>query len=84
MVERIEGTAEAEESPIGYVPTKDSLDTSGLDITEEQLEDSITVHRDEWKEELSGIEEWFSRFGDSLPQSIRAELEELRRRVDAA
>ncbi len=54
---------------------------TGLDITDEQLEDSITVDAEEWRTELEDIDEWFSRFGDSLPQSIRAELEELRSRV---
>ena len=60
---------------------RDSIDVTGLEITDEQLEDSITVDAAEWKAELEDIDEWFSRFGDSLPQSIRAELEELRNRV---
>ena len=84
VVERIEGKAEAEETPIGFIPTKESIDVSGLDITDEELEDSISVDAQEWKEEIPGIEGWFARFGDSLPQSIQAELQELRRRVDAA
>ncbi len=81
IIERLEGKAEAVETPIGFTPTKDSLDVEGLDITEEELEDSITVDAAEWKAELEDIDEWFSRFGESLPQSIRAELEELRSRV---
>ncbi|MBO0875884.1 MAG: phosphoenolpyruvate carboxykinase (GTP), partial [Pseudonocardia sp.] len=31
MIERIEGTASATETPIGYVPTADQIDLSGLD-----------------------------------------------------
>lgn len=81
IIERLEGSADAVETPIGFTPTKDSLDVTGLDITDEQLEDSITVDAEEWRTELEDIDEWFSRFGDSLPQSIRAELEELRSRV---
>lgn len=81
IIERLEGSADAVETPIGLTPTKDSLDVTGLDITDEQLEDSITVDAEEWRTELEDIDEWFSRFGDSLPQSIRAELEELRSRV---
>ena len=84
VVERIEGTAGAEETPIGLIPTKDSLDTDGLDISDEALEDSLRVDVEEWKQELTGIEEWFANFGDSLPASIQAELEELRTRINAA
>src|SRR5699024_5621020 len=84
VVQRLEGTAEAEESPIGLIPTKDSIDTEGLDISDEALHDSLHVDVEEWKQELTGIEEWFANFGESLPASIRAELEELRSRVNAA
>ena len=81
VVERIEGTAGAEETPIGLIPTTDALDTDGLDISDEALEDSLRVDVEEWKQELTGIEEWFANFGDSLPASIQAELEELRTRL---
>ncbi|MGO1549739.1 MAG: phosphoenolpyruvate carboxykinase (GTP), partial [Nesterenkonia sp.] len=81
VVERLEGTAEAEESPIGLIPTRDAIDTDGLDISDEALEDSLRVDVEEWKQELTGIDEWFANFGDSLPASIQAELEELRSRL---
>ena len=81
IIERLEGTADAVETPIGFTPTPDALDVEGLDITAEELVDSITVKPEEWKAELEDIEQWFSRFGDSLPQSIQDELEELRSRV---
>ncbi|WP_022871947.1 phosphoenolpyruvate carboxykinase (GTP) [Nesterenkonia alba] len=81
VIERIEGTAEAQETAIGYTPTQDSIDTEGLEITQEQLEDSLRVDPEEWKTEIPDIESWFARFGDSLPESIRDELEELKRRV---
>ena len=41
IVERIEGTAEAVETPIGHVPTPDSLDVEGLDMTREELEAAL-------------------------------------------
>ena len=81
VTERLEGGGKAVETPIGFTPTMDGLDLSGLDITSEALEDSITVRRDEWVTELEGIDEWFAQFGDSLPESIAAQSEELRRRL---
>ena len=37
-IERIEGKAAAVETPIGHVPTPESLDTDGLDMTDADLE----------------------------------------------
>ncbi|TDS86333.1 MULTISPECIES: phosphoenolpyruvate carboxykinase (GTP) [Nesterenkonia] len=81
VTERLEGGGKAVETPIGFTPTMDGLDLTGLEITPEALEDSITVDRQEWLTELDGIDEWFAQFGDSLPESIAAQSEELRRRL---
>ncbi|WP_420873616.1 phosphoenolpyruvate carboxykinase (GTP) [Nesterenkonia massiliensis] len=83
IVERLEGEGVAVETPIGMTPTPDALDLSGLDVAAEDIEDALKVDREEWTAELAGIEEWFARFGESLPESIKAELEELRRRLAA-
>ncbi|MGJ9425661.1 phosphoenolpyruvate carboxykinase (GTP) [Nesterenkonia halotolerans] len=83
VTERLEGGGAAVETPIGFTPRMDGLDLTGLEITPEQLEDSISVYRDEWLAELEGIDEWFAEFGDSLPKSIAAETEELRRRLQS-
>ena len=68
-IERIEGTADAKETPIGFIPTGESIDLTGLDMTPEQVEEAVKVDPAEWKEELKGIEEWYARFGDALPES---------------
>ena len=80
-LERIEGTAAAVDTPIGRVPTSESLDVEGLDMDPELLAASLRVDADEWKAELAGIEEWFDKIGDSLPSSLRDELEALRQRL---
>ena len=68
VIERLEGTADAVETPIGHVPTADSLDVSGLDMTREQVEQALAVNPEEWREEIPQITEWFEKFGDKLPQ----------------
>ena len=80
-IERIEGKADAVETPIGYVPTGDALDLTGLDLTHAHVEDAVRVDREEWDTELASIEEWYARFGDSLPDALRAELESLKARM---
>jgi phosphoenolpyruvate carboxykinase (GTP) len=81
VIERLEGTAAAVETPIGHVPTTDSLDVSGLDMTQEQIEQALAVKPEEWREEIPQITEWFEKFGDKLPSTMWDELEILKSRL---
>ncbi|GAA0987154.1 Phosphoenolpyruvate carboxykinase [GTP] [Nocardioides aquaticus] len=83
VVERIDGQAAAVETAIGHVPTPESLDTDGLDMTEEHLRDVLAVDPAEWRAELPEIQEWFEKFGDDLPTVLWTELDGLRARLDA-
>ena len=48
-LERMDGTAAAVDTPIGRVPTPESLDVDGLDMSEEDLRGALTVDVDEWR-----------------------------------
>jgi phosphoenolpyruvate carboxykinase (GTP) len=84
IVERLEGTANAVETPVGLVPTPDGIDRAGLDLDDEQLEKALRVDPDEWRAELPLIEEWFATLGDRLPSQLADELATLRARVEQA
>jgi phosphoenolpyruvate carboxykinase (GTP) len=43
---------------------------------------SLKVDRDEWRQEIPLIEEWFDQIGDRLPASMLDELRALRLRLD--
>ena len=81
IVERLEGQAVAAESPIGRVPTIESLDVDGLDLTTEQVEECLRVDEDEWRAEVPAITEWFDKFGEKLPTLLWAELDGLKTRL---
>ena len=80
-VERIEGTAAAAETPVGYVPVAGSLDVSGLDMDAAALESVTAVDVEEWRAELPQIDEWFTTIGDQLPSGMHDELDALRLRL---
>ena len=82
-IERIEGTAAATETAVGYVPTAEHLDLDGLDAPAEDIEAALTVDVEEWKAEIPLIEEWFEKVGESLPTAMRDELEALKLRLGA-
>ncbi|MGI8627567.1 MAG: phosphoenolpyruvate carboxykinase (GTP) [Geodermatophilaceae bacterium] len=83
VIERLEGSAAAVETPVGHVPTPDSLDTDGLGMTDEQIAAVLAVDAQEWQAEIPQIAEWFDKIGDMLPTTMRDELDTLKRRLDA-
>ncbi|MGY4718812.1 phosphoenolpyruvate carboxykinase (GTP) [Naumannella huperziae] len=77
ITERLEGKADAIDTPAGAVPTPDGLDVEGLSVGEEQVAAATKVDVEEWKAELPLIEEWFD-FLERVPAPIRGELDKLR------
>ena len=63
------------------MPAPGSLDISGLDMTDEQVEQALAVDPEEWRREVPQITEWFEKFGDKLPSTMWDELEILRSRL---
>ena len=84
IVERLDGDAEALETPVGYVPAPGAIDTTGLDMTEEQVAKALSVDLEEWRKELPLIEEWFAKFGDKLPSQLADELATLKANLENA
>jgi len=84
VIERLDGDADAVETPIGFVPTEGALDVDGLDLTPEQVAKAIAVNPSDWEKELPLIEEWFATFGDQLPTELWTELDNLKARVGGA
>ena len=82
VVERLEGTAAAQETPIGHVPTPESLDVEGLGLTREELARALAVDPQEWRAELPLIEAWFDTIGN-VPTTLLTELDGLRARLGA-
>ncbi|MGN6600005.1 MAG: phosphoenolpyruvate carboxykinase (GTP), partial [Actinomycetes bacterium] len=81
VIERIEGTAAAVDTPIGRVPAPGSLDVDGLDLTEEDVAAALEVNPEEWQAELPKITEWFEKIGDSVPTVLWTELDGLKARL---
>jgi len=81
IVERLEGKVDAIETPVGLVPRPEDIDTTGLEMADDDVVKALKVDVDDWRKELPMIEEWFAKFGDKLPAPLQAELDGLKARL---
>ncbi len=81
IVERVSGKGEAVETPIGYLPESGAIDTSGLDVTDEQMAELLDVNVEEWLSEIESIREHYARFEETLPEALSDELAALEARL---
>ncbi|OYO24979.1 phosphoenolpyruvate carboxykinase (GTP) [Enemella dayhoffiae] len=80
VINRLEGKAEAVDTPAGAIPAEGSLNVDGLSLTEEDLAAATRFNAEEWKQEVPLIEEWFDKLGD-VPQALRDELDTLKQNL---
>ncbi len=80
---RCAGTAAAKETAIGFLPTADAIDITGLEgeVSAADLEELLKVDVEGWKNELAMIKEHYAKFGDRLPQELVKQLEALEARL---
>jgi phosphoenolpyruvate carboxykinase (GTP) len=81
MCERIEGKVKAKKTPIGLMPDDGDLDLSGLEISNSNMKELMSVDNGEWNAEIPDIEKQFAEFGDRLPERLARQLQELRKRL---
>jgi phosphoenolpyruvate carboxykinase (GTP) len=81
VVERLNGTGDAVETPVGFVPAPGALDVSGLDLPSGDVTAALAVEPEEWRSEIAQVTEWFEKFGNRLPGVLWAELDALKARL---
>ena len=80
---RCAGTGSAKETEIGFLPTADAIDITGLEgeVSAADLEELLKVDVEGWKNELAMIKEHYAKFGDKLPAELVKQLEGLEARL---
>jgi phosphoenolpyruvate carboxykinase (GTP) len=81
IMDRCKGTAEARETPIGYLPRPADLDTAGLQLSASALEELLAVSPAEWLNEFEAVGSYLAEFADHVPPALHAELKEAMARV---
>ena len=81
VFERAAGRGEAEETPIGFIPADGAIDTSGLDVTAQDMAELLQVSTDDWRREVPLIREHYAQFGEHLPAKLAQEVDDLELRL---
>ncbi|MBI3097502.1 MAG: phosphoenolpyruvate carboxykinase (GTP) [Planctomycetes bacterium] len=82
VLDRVNGRGEARETPIGFVPTPNALDLTGLDLSPSAMETLLAVDREAWRGELPSQAEFFAKFGERLPAAMKAQYTGLESRLN--
>ncbi|MEE1823927.1 phosphoenolpyruvate carboxykinase (GTP) [Streptomyces sp. BE20] len=77
IVERLEGTGDGVETPIGVLPTVESFDLAGLELSKEDLDLLFTVDADIWRQEAALVPAHLELFGDHTPTELWDEYRDL-------
>jgi phosphoenolpyruvate carboxykinase (GTP) len=81
ILERVEGKGEAQETPIGWVPTADGLTLDGLKVPPVAIEELLRVNPADWSIEAEETNQFFEKFGSRLPEPIHEEQSRLAKRL---
>ena len=88
ILKRCDGTVDAEETAIGYVPKADDIDLTGLDyeicagkkFDKNALKEILTVDKDKWAKEAEEIENYYNgTIGSRIPKELWDCLETLKK-----
>ena len=83
IFKRCDGAVDAVETPIGLLPTLDGLNLDQLGLSEDAIASLLRVDADGWMAELPLIEDYYASFGEHVPEELKEELEELKRKLEA-
>ena len=85
IIKRCEGTIDAEETAIGYLPKKGDINLEGIEdeVTPEILDKLLYVDKDLWKKEIAEMRRYYkediSDKGGHIPAALIAQLDKIGR-----
>ena len=81
IVDRIEGEADAVETPIGHLPTPGSLDVAALGLSDAATATLLAVDTAVWTDEAARNREFLEGFGAPVPPALLRQQDALEERL---
>ena len=73
IIDRCEGRVDAVETPIGNLPNAADINTTDLDISDENLAALTSIDAEQWRAEMTAVGEYLDSYGDRLPAELKAQ-----------
>ncbi len=81
ILARCDGTVDAKETAIGYVPNAEDINIEGLEgVTVDTIRELLKVETEHWKSDIASIREFSAKVGDRMPKELYEELDALEKR----
>jgi phosphoenolpyruvate carboxykinase (GTP) len=81
IFQRVNGQGEFVDTPIGRIPTQSGINTEGLNVSGEDMDELLKVDANDWKQEVPSIKEHFDDLGQRLPAEMWTQLKNLEQRL---
>ena len=88
IIKRCEGTIEADETAIGYLPKKGDINVEGIEdeVTPEIMDKLLAVDKDLWIKEIAEMRRYYKEDiadkGGNVPAALEAQLDALEARLN--
>jgi len=77
MIKRVEGQADAVETPIGHLPDADALNLQDVPLSDEARVKLFWFDRDGWRDEFAGFGQFLEAFGPRMPAALHEEQQRI-------
>lgn len=84
IVRRAAGEVDAVDGVTGKYPKFEEFNLEGTDVDEETWKKLFHIDPEAWSAEMDDTEQYFSKFGDHLPEEITEQLKKFRDRIEEA
>ncbi len=82
IIDRCENRVGANETPIGYLPNPEDINTTDLDISAETLAALTSIDKDQWRAEMESIGKYLDTYGDRLPKALKKQQQAITAKLD--
>ncbi len=85
ILARCDGTVDAVETPIGYMPKPEDINIEGLEsegVTLDVMKELLSVDKSLWKEDIEGVKAFYEKIGDRMPKELYDQLAAFEARLD--
>ena len=84
VLDRCNGRGNAVETPIGYVPTPDSLNLAGINLPDSTIDEILHVNNAAWMDEVESAALFFKTLGEQFPETLWHEVSKFRDRLQSS